>query len=198
VLFRSMTGNKAFRKLAAVGGLLSLVTISDAFVYLVYDQRTGMDDAELPLLFFWTAVTYLVLAIPLGRLADRIGRAPIFITGYVMLIGCYLVLSSSGPGFGTRALMLGLLGTYYACTDGVLMAIASTVVPADVRTSGLAWLTTITTAGRFVASIVFGVLWTWLGHNGAVTVFLVGLLVVVPVAFLILFRPSTSSEVPAA
>ena len=195
---REMTGNKAFRKLAVVGGLLSLVTISDAFVYLVYDRRTGMDDADLPLLFFWTAVAYLVLAIPLGRLADRIGRAPVFIAGYVMLIGCYFVLSTSGPGFGTRALMLGLLGTYYACTDGVLMAIASTVVPAEVRTSGMAWLTTITTAGKFVASILFGVLWTLMGHNGAVTVFLVGLLVVLPIAFLILFRPSTRHEVPAA
>ena len=40
--------------------------------------------------------------------------------------------------------MLGLLGTYYAATDGVLMAMASAVIPAELRSSGLAWLTTVT------------------------------------------------------
>jgi hypothetical protein len=48
-----------------------------------------------------------------------------------------------------------------------------------------------------VASILFGVLVTVQGYNGAVSFFLVGLVVVVPIAGLILFR-STHHEVPAA
>jgi MFS family permease len=195
---RELMANVGFRRLAMVGALLSFMTISDAFIYLTYENRTGMEPTTFPLLFFGTAVAYLALAVPLGRLADRIGRAPVFIGGYVVLIGCYAVLRTSGSGFASAALMLGLLGTYYAATDGVLMAIASTVVPAEARTSGLAWLTTITTAGKLVASIGFGLLVTWQGYNGAVTFFLAGLVVVLPVALLILFRPSTPREVPAA
>jgi len=195
---RELMANVGFRRIAAVGALLSFVTISDAFIYLTYEKRTGMDSTAFPLLFFGTAVAYLLLAIPLGRLADRIGRAPVFVGGYVVLVGCYAVLRTSGPGLATAVMMLGLLGTYYAATDGVLMAIASTVVPAEARTSGLAWLTTITTAGKLVASIAFGLLWTWQGFNGAVSFFLVGLVVALPFAFIILLRRSTPHEVPAA
>ena len=43
-----------------------------------------------------------LLAVPLGRLADRIGRAPVFIAGHVLLIGCYLVLRTSGRAASSR------------------------------------------------------------------------------------------------
>ncbi|MCA1846329.1 MAG: MFS transporter, partial [Actinobacteria bacterium] len=142
------------------------------------------------------ALAYLLLAVPLGRLADRIGRAPIFLAGHVMLIGCYGVLRISGPGLLTAAIILGLLGTYYAATDGVLMAMASAVIPDELRTSGLAWLTTLTVTAKLVASILFGLLWTWRGPNGAVTWFLVAIIVAVPVAFVVLFRAPTRHEVP--
>ncbi|MGH9008589.1 MAG: MFS transporter, partial [Acidimicrobiia bacterium] len=123
---RDLLANKTFRRIVMAGALLSLMTVSDAFIYLVWEQKTSMDATAFPLLFVGTALAYLLLAIPLGRLADRIGRAPVFIAGHVLLIGCYLVLRSAGAdsGFLTIAAVLGLLGTYYAATDGVLMAMA--------------------------------------------------------------------------
>ena len=195
---RELLANKHFRRIVVAGGLLSLVTMSDAFIYLVYQHRTEMSSTPFPLLFVGTALAYLVLAVPLGRLSDRIGRAPVFIAGHVMLIGCYLVLRISGPGFLTVAVMLGLLGTYYAATDGVLMAMASAVIPAELRSSGLAWLTTATTVAKLASSILFGLLWSLsgLGPSGAVSFFLAGMVVALPVAFRILFRTSTRHEVP--
>jgi MFS family permease len=157
-----------------------------------------MEDTTFPLLFVGTSLAYLLLAIPLGRLADRVGRAPVFVAGHVVLIGCYAVLRISGPGFATKALILGLLGTYYAATDGVLMALASTVIPSELRTSGLAWLTTLTVLAKLVAAIVFGLLWTWRGPSGALSFFLAGMVVAVPLACFVLFRPSNAAEVPAA
>jgi MFS family permease len=154
-----------------------------------------MIETSFPLLFVGTALAYLLLAVPLGRLADRVGRAPVFIGGHVLLIGCYAVLRVSGPGLATAAVILGLLGTYYAATDGVLMAMASTVIPDELRTSGLAWLTTLTVTAKLVASILFGLLWTWHGPNGAISFFLAGMVVVVPLACLVLFRSSTRHEV---
>jgi Na+/melibiose symporter-like transporter len=75
------------------------------------------------------------------------------------------------------------------------MAMASRVIPAELRTSGLAWLTTVTVAAKLVAAILFGLLWKWHGPGGAVSFFLAGMVVVVPVACLILFRHSTRHEV---
>lgn len=194
---RQLLGNKTLRRIMLAGALLSLVTVSDGFIYLVYEQQTNMTPTAFPLLFVGTALAYLALAVPLGRLADRIGRAPVFFAGHVLLIGCYLMLRGAGDGFLTIALILGLLGTYYAATDGVLMAMASAVIPAGLRSSGLAWLTTATVAAKFTASVTFGKVYGWYGPTQALTVFLVGLLVALPVAFFILFRPSTRPEVPA-
>jgi MFS family permease len=195
---RELLADKGFRRIALAGGLLSAVTVSDAFVYLVYQHRTHMSSTPFPLLFVGTALAYLLLAVPLGRLSDRIGRAPVFLGGHLLLIGCYAILRGSGPGFLTIALILGLLGTYYAATDGVLMAMGSAVIPDELRTSGLAWLTTVTVTAKLVASIGFGLLWKFHGPDGALSFFLVGLVVFIPIAFLILFRRSTPREVPAA
>jgi Na+/melibiose symporter-like transporter len=79
----------------------------------------------------------------------------------------------------------------------VLMAMGSAVIPDELRTSGLAWLTTLTVTAKLVASIFFGLLWTWLGPNGAVTWFLTAMIIGVPVAFFVLFRAPTPHEVPA-
>ena len=49
-----------------------------------------------------------------------------------------------------------LVGAYYAATDGVLAALASTMLDEDVRGSGLAVLTTGTNLAKFLASVGFG------------------------------------------
>lgn len=194
---RRLLGNRSFRRITVAGALLGLVTISDAFIYLVYQHRTRMTATTFPLLFVGTSLAYLLLAVPLGRLSDRIGRAPVFLAGNALLIVCYVVLRGSGSGFLSIAVILGLLGTYYAATDGVLMALASEVIPAELRSSGLAWLTTVTTLAKALASFIFGACWAWVGPNGAVSWFVAAMAVAVPVAVLILFHPSTRREVPA-
>jgi hypothetical protein len=72
-----------------------------------------------------------------------------------------------------------LLGGYYASTDGVLMAIASSRLPAGLLTSGLAVLTTVTALGRLLASTTYGALWTWWGPEATLLVFALGLLVAI-------------------
>lgn len=196
---RPLLANKTFRRIVMAGALLSLMTVSDAFIYLVWEQKSGMSPTAFPLLFVGTALSYLLLAIPLGKLADRVGRAPVFIAGHVVLLGCYLTLRAAGADSGilTIALILGLLGAYYAATDGVLMAMASAVIPVGLRSSGLAWLTTATVLAKLGASSLFGKMYQWYGPTEALTLFLGGLVVVLPVAFFILFRPSNRPEVPA-
>jgi MFS family permease len=119
----------------------------------------------------------MLLAIPMGQLADRFGRGRVFISGYVVLLMVYGLLLL--PWFGAAQVLISLvlLGTYYAATDGVLMALGSAILPQDLRTSGLALLTTATNIGRLVASILFGFLWSWQGMSTAIWVFIAGLFV---------------------
>jgi MFS family permease len=179
---------RRFRRLVIAGGVLGLTTISDAFLYLVLSRQVDMPSRPFPLLFVGTALAYLILAVPLGRLADRVGRARVFLGGHVLLGAAYVVLATAGPGSVSVLVFLALLGSYYAATDGVLMALTTTVLPAQLRSSGMAVLTTATALARFVAALLFGLLWTWRGPGGAVTVFLAGLAVALPLAAGIVFR----------
>ncbi|MGH8998391.1 MAG: MFS transporter, partial [Acidimicrobiia bacterium] len=183
-----LLGRPRFRRVVAAGGLLGLVTMSDAFVYLVFARTSGMRSALFPLLFVGTAAAYLILAVPLGRLADRVGTAPVFLGGYLLLGGAYLALLGSGPGLAGVAAVLALLGAYYAATDGVLMAMASDALPPGLRASGLALITTVTASTRLAASVLFGLAWTWRGPQGAVWMFAAGLAVAVPSSAVFLRR----------
>jgi len=151
--------------------------MSDGFLYLGLQRQVDFDPSYLPLLFVGTAAIFMLLAIPAGRIADRIGRARVFLCGFVPLLLAYVLLL--GPSFGVLELgiFLVLVGAYYAATDGVLMALASAIVPEHLRGSGLALLVTATSLAKLVASIAFGALWTAFDAETAVIAFAVGLAV---------------------
>ncbi|HTU03421.1 MAG TPA: hypothetical protein VMG58_16445, partial [Candidatus Sulfotelmatobacter sp.] len=77
---------------------------------------------------------------------------------------------------------LFLHGAYYACTDGVLMALAGSVLPAELLATGMASLTTITAVARLLAAVCFGALWSQWGPGTAVGVFGTALLGALPLA----------------
>ena len=158
--------------------MLGLFTMGDAFVYLTFQHTTDFTTKYFPLLYVGTALIYLLLAVPLGRLADRIGRGRVFLAGQLFLVVAYALLLLESPGPVALIAILVMLGTYYAATDGVLMALASAILPEDLRTSGIALLTTGVAIAQLVASIAFGAMWGWIGPHQAVLVFTIGLVVV--------------------
>ena len=54
---------------------------------------------------------------------------------------------------------------------------ASAILPAELRTTGIAVLTTLVSLARLVASVLFGALWTWWSVQTAVLLFTGGLIV---------------------
>jgi MFS family permease len=171
-----------FRALTLVGSALGLATASDGFIYLVLRDRVQFGAELFPLLATGTAVLYMLLAAPLGRLADRVGRGRVLIGGYVVLLAVYCLLMAPSAGALSVIGVLALLGTYYAATDGVLAAMGSARLGEELRGSGLALLGTATSGARLIASVLFGALWTWLGVQAAITVFAAALVVAMVVA----------------
>ena len=147
-------------------GLLALFTASDAFVYIGLQKRGSLALNLFPLLYVGTALFYLILAMPAGHLADRVGRRAVYLVGQTLFIGIYAVLLTQNAGL-LSVLALPLLGAYYACTDGVLMAAASMELEEHLRTSGLALLTTVTSLAALVSSVLIGALWTVSGMDVA-------------------------------
>ncbi|MEV8437596.1 MFS transporter [Actinosynnema sp. NPDC051121] len=172
-----------YRRSAVGAAVLGLATLSDAFVFILVQKATNAPLHLLPLLPLGTALVFLVAAAPVGRLADRIGRWPVFLGGHVLLLAVYLVLFAPGTGyFGVGAALL-LHGLFYAATDGVLSARVSSLVPESLRASGLAVVQTGQALARLMSSVAFGLLLQFAAFGTAVSVAIGSLVVAVLVAW---------------
>lgn len=177
------------RRLLLAATMLGLATIGDGFVYLVLQRREDLGLRWFPLLAVGTSLAYLVLAAPLGVLADRIGRLPVVVGGYVALGATYLLLSGPAHGWPALALTLALYGAFYAATDGVLIALAGPVLPPRLRTTGIALVQTGQALAYLVSSVLFGLAWQAWGPQTAVRVAAVAVVGVLVVTVLLLASP---------
>lgn len=176
------------RRLVLAACLLGLATIGDGFVYLLLQRREELSTVWFPLLAAGTSLGYLLLAAPLGVLADRIGRLPVLLGGYVALAAAYLLLF--GPVGGTPLLIatLAAYGLFYAATDGVLMALAGPVLPDRLRTTGIALIQTGQALAYLVSSVLFGLAWQLWGPAAASRVAAVAVVVAIAATVLLLAR----------
>ncbi|WP_405016009.1 MFS transporter [Kitasatospora sp. NBC_00070] len=151
------------RRLGVCAALLGLTTVSDSFLYLLLQRQLGLAAHLFPLLPLGTAAAFLLLAIPFGALADRVGRRRLFLAGHLLLLLAYaLVLGHSSAVL----LVLVLHGGFYAATDGVLAAAAANAAPEDRQGSALALVGTGQALARFLCSLGFGAAWSvWGGHT---------------------------------
>ncbi|WP_328961040.1 MFS transporter [Streptomyces virginiae] len=181
------------RNLAVCAVLLGLTTVSDAFVYLLLQRRTGIGDQWFPLMPLGTAAVFLLLAVPAGALADRIGRRTVFLTGHALLLAGYGLLLWAPAWPALPYLVLALHGMFYAATDGVLPAAVAATVPGELRATGMALVGTGQALARFGCSLAFGAAWTLWGTGPALAAAAAGLLCCAAVAGFVL-RPSAPQD----
>ncbi|MGC4834159.1 MFS transporter [Micromonospora vinacea] len=186
------------RRLVLAAAMLGLATIGDGFVYLLLQRREDLGLRWFPLLAVGTSLAYLLLAAPLGVLADRIGRLPVVIGGYSALGATYLLLAGPVDGWPLIALTLALYGAFYAATDGVLIALAGPVLPARLRTTGIALVQTGQALAYLVSSVLFGLAWQAWGPENAIRAAAVAVAGVLVGTLLLLASPSrlTTRKVP--
>lgn len=178
-----------YRRVAVAAALLGLATLSDAFVFILVQKATDAPLHLLPLLPLGTALVFLSAATPVGRLADRIGRWPVFLGGHVLLLAVYVLLLVPGTGYVGVGVALLSHGLFYAATDGVLSARVSALVPESLRASGLAVVQTGQALARLVSSVVFGLLLQFAAFGTAVTAAIAALVVAVAIAWRLNARP---------
>ncbi len=180
------------RRVLAAAGILGVLTIGDGFVYLVLQARSDFAAQWFPLLYVGTNVAFLAFAVPLGKLADRVGRGRVFVGGHLALLGAYVVAALAVEDLVATVMCLVFLGAFYAATDGVLAALAAEAMTPQTRATGIAAAQTVVALSRFVSAAGFGVLWFAVGREPAMIVVAVLLAVAVPVAALVL-RPLLST-----
>lgn len=181
------------RRVLASAGILGLVTIGDGFVYLVLQARSDFAALWFPLLYVGTNVAFLAFAIPLGRLADRVGRARVFVWAHAGLLAAYVVAVLPVADVAATVLCLVFLGAFYAGTDGVLSALTAQLTTPETRATAIATAQTVVALARFASAAGFGVLWYAVGRDTAMIVVAIVLAVAIPLVA-ILLRPLLRRE----
>lgn len=189
-------GDPRLRRLLVVMAVLSVLTIGDGFLYLSLQDRDGFAARWFPMLFVGTNAVYIALAVPLGHVADRVGRARMLVLGHLGLLAAYVCAVVPSGGVAATLLCLALLGAFYAATDGVLAAVVGNLVAPAVRASAIGAAQGTVALARMAASTLFGALWFALGRVDALLVVTALLVVAVPVCLLAVRR--IDAPVPAA
>jgi MFS family permease len=171
-----------------VAAVFGIGNSSNAFLIL----RTYDLGASLTLTIVIYALFNLVAALasyPAGYLSDVLGRKAMLLLSYAIGLVVY-----AGFALTADAVVLGFLFALYGVHQGIFRAVgkalASDLVPPELRASGVGWYMATVGLTGLVASIVGGVLWT---SRGPEATFLYGAAsALVGCVALALFVPRTS------
>ncbi|GAA1275579.1 hypothetical protein GCM10009634_18420 [Saccharothrix xinjiangensis] len=151
------------RRVVLAASLPGLATIGDGFVYPLLQRREGLAIGWFPLPAVGTSLVCLLLAAPLGALADRVGRLPVLLGGYVALGAVYLLVPGPLRGWPLVVAVVLLYGVFYAATDGVLVALAGPLLPERLRATGIALVQSGQAVAYLGSSVLFGLAWQFRG-----------------------------------
>ena len=147
--------------IVAVATMFTLARFSEAFLIL-RAQSAGLPLALVPLVLVGMNAVYALSAWPLGALSDRAGRIGMLAGGLALLILADLALGFAHglPGIAAGVLIWGL---HMGFTQGVLAALVSEAVPAELRGTAFGMFNMATGVALLFASVIAGALWEAFG-----------------------------------
>lgn len=162
--------------------LFTLGNSTDALL-LVKATETGIDPFFIPLLYLTSNVVSVALAVPLGKLSDKIGRGKLIVAGYLVYSGTYLLF-----GMFDRIEVLVFLfipyGIYSGLTDGSHKALVTDLVGKNLKGTGFGIFHALIGITLLPASLIAGTLYDNFGNGapfyfGSMMSFLAAILMVV-------------------
>jgi MFS family permease len=146
-----------------IGSVFTLARFSEAFLVL-RAQQSGVAMALVPLVMVAMNLVYAMCAYPFGRLSDRMSHKTLLVLGLIVLIAADLVLAIDGHWSVVLA-GVALWGVHMGMTQGLLAAMVSNTVPADLRGSAFGFFNLASGLAMLVASVLAGFLWDQLGAS---------------------------------
>ena len=162
---------RAFWRATAALCLFALGNSSDAFL-LLRAAETGLSPVAVVLSYALFNAVYAAASLPAGRLSDRIGRAWLLRTGWILQGLVYLAFAHASEGWHCFALM-ALYGLAVACHEGVGKALIADAAPAARRGTAMGIAFGCMGACALAASVGTGWIWHAAGARWALGVGLV-------------------------
>jgi MFS family permease len=146
-----------FKLFLAVMGLFTLGNSSDFFVVL-RAQNMGFSVFHIVLMLILFNATYAAVALPAGKLSDRLGRRRVIAMGWGVYALTYLGFALAGETWQVWLLFAGY-GIYYGVVEGVARAFVADLVPAEKRGTAYGLYHGVVGLTLLPASLIAGWLW---------------------------------------
>lgn len=155
--------SKGFTPFLIINVVFTLGNSSDAFLVL-RAQKLG---ATLAGIFFLLAAFNVVaslLALPAGKLSDRLGRKTLLISGWILYALVYLGFAYARASWQIWVLF-SVYGAYYGITDGVARAFVADMVEPGRRGTAYGLYNMAIGISALPASFAAGILWDRFGSH---------------------------------
>ena len=161
-VFRGLKNLDSQLKLYLVVAFVFTLGNSSNTFLLLRAGNVGFDSASVVLLYFLYNIVSSLLAIPLGKISDRIGRKRVLVAGYVTFALVY-----AGFAWAANKPMLiaafALYGVFTAMTAGVERAFIAEIAPKELKGTMLGLHSTVVGIALLPASVIAGLLWNAFG-----------------------------------
>ncbi len=149
--------DKNFRLFILLSSIFALGAFSYSFL-LIFAYQLGFKATFVPILYLiFTAIAFMV-AIPFGKLADKIGRKPVLFLSY-SLWGLVCISSIAlQTSFGV-ILSFVLYGLHRGSLEPVQRTLVAELAPKKFRASGIGGFQMIIGLVALPASLIAGLLW---------------------------------------
>ncbi|MCK6602812.1 MAG: MFS transporter [Bacteroidetes bacterium] len=143
--------------------VFTLGNSADALL-LVKTSETGIDKSYIPFVYMIFNTVSVMLAIPIGKLSDRIGREKLIILGFLVYAIVYYFFGKFNS-INVFIFLFMLYGFYSALTDGSQKAMISDIVSKDLKGTGFGIYHAVLGITLLPASLIAGLLYDRVNSN---------------------------------
>jgi MFS family permease len=138
--------------------LFSLGAFNFSFI-LLNAKEMGVGDALIPIVYALVNVTHTIIAIPAGRLADKIGKERVLVLGYGMFLVSTFLLISMPKMIMSAYITAAVFGIYMGIVETVQRALVPGYVSSSLMGTAYGLYYLVVGMSFFVANTMVGSLW---------------------------------------
>jgi len=144
--------------LLVVVSVFSLGAFNYSFI-LLNAKQMGVGDALVPIVYAVVNVTHTAIAIPAGRLSDKIGKEKVLLFGYIAFVATAALLAVSPSSVPFAYLIAAVFGLYMGIVETVQRAMIPRYVDSSLRGTAYGVYYLVVGTCFFFANSVVGSLW---------------------------------------
>lgn len=169
-----------------IATIFALGNSSDAFLILRAEQ-VGVAPVLIPAVYLTFNLIYSLSAIPAGIAADRFGKKPLILLGFILFAGLYFGFAVAGTS-ASIWILFGLYGVFMGLTEGIQKGFLATIIPRDFKATAFGVYATFVGLAALPASLIGGVLWDRVSpaatfYFGSVTATVAAILFIILIVF---------------